>query len=53
MFFSPEWALLVVRCLRSLGPMTTTHTGTENAATYCIDLMDAGLEAIKKTLESA
>jgi hypothetical protein len=33
--------------------MTTTDTGPENATTYRVDLMDAGLKAIKKTLESA
>jgi hypothetical protein len=32
--------------------MTTTDTGKENAATYRIDLMDTGLKAIKKTLDS-
>jgi hypothetical protein len=33
--------------------MTTTDAGTENASTYRVGLMDAGLKAIKKTLESA
>jgi hypothetical protein len=45
MFFLSEWTLLVVRCLRSLGPMATTDTAWKNQREQ--------LEAIRKTLESA